>query len=172
MILCCLFSVSEFRWCFILCLLDFKFGLGCCVTTFLEIAVHSVGDLFSFYYVCLCFWLFPILVLRAGLTFWLLPVHCFLITFTNFYNNFDLRILYALKTTLDADCCILLSSKKKKTFFRKIFVLVQSSNGMFKVVHPLHFILSSSGRGGSVGSDATSERGSTGINPCVRYILW
>ena len=39
--------------------------------TFWEIAAHSVSHLFSLYLVCLWFWLFPILVLRVGLAFWL-----------------------------------------------------------------------------------------------------
>ena len=52
--------------------LYFKFGLGCWVTTCWEIAAHSVCLLSSLYFVYLWFWLFPILVLRAGFVFLLL----------------------------------------------------------------------------------------------------
>ena len=50
------------------------------MTTFWEKAVHSVGHLFSLYFVYLWFWLFLILVLRAGFAFWLL--HLLFIAFS------------------------------------------------------------------------------------------
>ena len=48
---------------------------------FAEIASHSVGHLFSLCFVYLCFWLFPILVLRAGFVFLLLQFLFILVTF-------------------------------------------------------------------------------------------
>ena len=60
---CCLFSVM-----FNLMLVHYTFSSG-----FGLLSYHlSVGLLSSLYFVYLWFWLFPILVLRAGFVFWLL----------------------------------------------------------------------------------------------------
>ena len=42
------------------------------MATFWEIAAHSVDHVFSLCFDCLWGWLFPVLVLEAGLGFWLL----------------------------------------------------------------------------------------------------
>ena len=67
MVLCCLFWCQSFGDLSpYVCSLYFYFSFGCSVATFWEIAAHSVGHLYLLYFVYLCFYLFPILVLRAS----------------------------------------------------------------------------------------------------------
>ena len=97
-VLCCLFLVSECRWCFTLRLFILVlFGLGCWVTTFWEIAAHSVD-----HNVLFVFWLFVILVIFGfGFEDWIwvliasVPYHCILFTmrlivFDSMFDKFPL----------------------------------------------------------------------------------
>ena len=92
-VLCCLRwqscgAVSPY-----VCSLYFYFGFGCWVTTFWEIAAHSVSHLFLLYFVYLYSSYFPLCVLRAGFAFWL---HQFLFIAFSLLIPSDYQTLWTL----------------------------------------------------------------------------
>ena len=71
------------------CYYTFLFDLGCWVTTFWEIAAHSVGHFFSLYFVYFVMFVISHFCFERGICLLISPVlvHCFLITFTSFKNQ-------------------------------------------------------------------------------------